>query len=109
MRPIRYGALALAAAALTATMATAGEDWKAHKQDLRTELFVEADVDRDGALSVTEFAAVPDIMRRRFTEKRLAEVDTNGDGAVSLEEFLAAPPPHHRRGGCHGPGPGDEG
>jgi Ca2+-binding EF-hand superfamily protein len=87
----------------------AGEDWEAHKQEVRTAIFVEADVDQNGTLSVTELAAVPDIMRRHFAEKRLTEIDTNGDGVVSQEEFLAAPPPMHRRGGCHGPGPGAEG
>lgn len=103
MRPIRYAALALAAAAALATTAQAGDDWQAKKQEMRTAVFVEADVDHNGVLSVTEMEGVPDIMRRQFVEKRITEVDTNGDGVVSQEEFLAAPPPHHRGGGCHGP------
>jgi len=102
MRFHRFGALTLAAAALAATTAMAGEGRPAPTPEMRAELFVEADVDQNGVLSVTELQAVPDIMQRRLAEKRLAQIDTDGDGAVSQAEFLAAPHPHHRGGGCKG-------
>jgi len=102
MRFNRFGAVSLAAAALAATAAMAGDGRPAPTPEMRAELFVEADVDQNGVLSVTELQAVPEIMKRRFAEKRLAEIDTDGDGAISQAEFLAAPPPRHRGGGCKG-------
>jgi hypothetical protein len=75
----------------------------AEMEALRTEVFAEADVDGDGALSVMEFVSFHELIRARIDEKRFAKLDADGSGGVTLEE-LEAMKPHRGRGPRGGAG-----
>jgi hypothetical protein len=68
----------------------------------RAALFQEADADRNGMLTPSEFARLDELLERHRIEFRFRRLDANGDGSVSIEEFTAARPPW-RRGGRHQP------
>ncbi len=58
----------------------------------RAALFVQADADGNGALSLGEFKTFESLMRDKMTEHHFNHLDTNGDGSVSLEELQADRP-----------------
>jgi len=66
---------------------------------IRDEVFVEADANGDGVLTVTEFASFHDLMRSRMEESRFANIDADGSGGITAEELDAAKRPHGGRGG----------
>lgn len=92
--------LALGAGALLAVpglaIAFPGHGDRAEFEAVRDEVFVEADANGDGALSITEFETFHELIRDRMEQKRFAKIDADGSGGISLEELEAAKGPHRR-------------
>jgi len=65
---------------------------------IRDEVFVEADANGDGVLSVTEFATFHELMRARMEASRFSSIDADGSGGITLAELEAAKPPRGGRG-----------
>jgi hypothetical protein len=69
----------------------------------KAELFVAADADQNGALTLVEFEQVAERHRAERLQRRFERADADGDGLVTAEEFETAGP---KRGGCrHGDRP----
>lgn len=78
------------------------------REATRSALFTEADADKNGQLSVEEFATFHDLLEDERTAHLFACIDSNSDGSVSAEELATHKPPQRgpgNRGGLGGQRP----
>ena len=73
------------------------EEIKTHQ----AAIFAEADADKSGTLSLSEFSTFTKLFEAMRAERHFTCLDANGDGQVSAEELAAHRPPH----GPHHGGP----
>ena len=52
--------------------------------------FKRLDTDRSGALSVTEFLAIPELEHNPLVQRVVATFDSDGSGEVDFQEFISA-------------------
>ena len=74
------------------------------REATRTALFTEADTDKNGLLTIEEYAVLKDLVEDARAARVFTCLDSNGDGAVSAEELAAHQPQQRGRGNRGGQG-----
>ncbi|MBO9722734.1 MAG: EF-hand domain-containing protein [Novosphingobium sp.] len=62
---------------------------RAHYDKIVTAMFRDADINRDGLVTLEEFHALVNARRDAAIKARFVKVDANGDGTISIAEFTA--------------------
>ena len=96
MRKQLLSVVAIAAVAVPA-LAWSGRGDSEEFKAARAATFAEADTNRDGALSPTEFATFKQLMHEKRAQRGFQRADADGNGAVTVAELEAG-----KKGkGCH--------